>query len=138
MKDIADLLGRILLGTIFLYEAIDSMLFYDNMKSTMLKYGINFSQDFFLRTAIILLFIGSITVIIGYFARVGAAILFVYWFIFTSVVYSFWNDPIDLQRANALSFIRNMAICGGLLMVMAHGSGKYSIKRMIHVMKLPK
>lgn len=138
MKDIADLLGRILLGIIFLYEAIDSMLFYDSMKATMHKYGIDFFQDFFLRTAIVILFLSSITVIIGYFARIGATVLFIYWFLFTSVVYSFWNDPIDLQRINALAYIRNMAICGGLLMVIAHGSGKYSIKRLIHVMKLPK
>jgi putative oxidoreductase len=137
MKDISDLMGRILLGVIFLYEALDTLIFYENTKNTMTNYGITSAQDILLITSILILLFGSILIIIGYFARVGAGLLFLYWFILTMIVYSFWDDPAELQRINGINFMRNMAICGGLLVVLANGAGKYSVKRLIHVMKLP-
>jgi len=138
MKDIADLLGRLLIGMIFLYEALDSVIFYDNMKVTMTQYGITWRQDFLAVGLITMLFTGSILIIIGYFAKVGALFLLLYWLPFSLIVYSFWDDPVAVQRINALNLIRNLAICGGLLLIMDHGSGRYSIRRMIQVMKLPK
>jgi putative oxidoreductase len=137
MKDISDLMGRILLGAIFLYEALDTLIFYENTKNTMTNYGITAAQDFLIIVSIIILLFGSILIIIGYFARIGAGLLFIYWFILTMIIYSFWDDPTELQRINGINFMRNMAICGGLLMLLANGAGKYSVKRLIHVMKLP-
>jgi putative oxidoreductase len=137
MKDIADLLGRICISLIFAYEAIDTMLFYDKNKNTMTEYGITWNQDFLLTLVVIFLSIGAIMVLIGYYANVGAIFLLAYWLPFTLVVYSFWNDPPALQRVSTLNFMQNMAVCGGLLLLSANGSGKYSVRRLIHVMRLP-
>jgi uncharacterized membrane protein YphA (DoxX/SURF4 family) len=52
-------------------------------------------------------------------------------------VYSFWNDPVEIRRLNAIAFMRNIAIAGGLLIVASHGAGKYSIKRLMQVSKIP-
>ena len=138
MKDIADLLGRICISLIFVYEAIDTLLFYDNTKRTMLEYGLTWKQDFLLITVVCFLVVGAIMVLIGYYANIGAFLLLLYWLPFTLIVYSFWNDPLPHQRVNALYFMRNMAVCGGLLLLIANGAGKYSVKRLIHVMRLPK
>jgi len=138
MKDIADLLGRIFLGMVFLLEMLDTIFFYQQTKSTMEDYGITYMQDTLLTLVLIALGIGSILLLIGYFSRFGATLLLIYWLVYTFIVFSFWNDPPDLQRANALHFIRNMAIAGGLFLVLANGSGKYSVRRLIHVMRLPK
>ena len=137
MKGIADLLGRIFLGIIFFYELIDTMFFYETTKDTMTAYGITWAQDFFLVTALILIGLGALLVVIGYFARVGAVFLLLYWIPYTFIVFSFWNDAPDLQRIHALQFMRNMAVAGGLLLLLANGSGKYSVRRLIHVMRLP-
>lgn len=138
MKDIADLLGRICMAMIFVYEAIDTILFFDNTKRTMAEYGILWKPDFILTVLITFLIIGAIMVLIGYYANIGALLLLAYWLPFTLIVYSFWNDPQPLQRLNALYFMRNLAVCGGLLLLVANGAGKYSVKRLIHVMRLPK
>ncbi len=138
MKGIADLLGRIFLGIIFFYEVVDTIFFYENTKETMTAYGLTWGQDTFLISALVLLGLGATLVFIGYFARVGAVFLLLYWIPYTFIVYSFWNDPPDMQRLHALQFMRNMAITGGLLLLLANGSGKYSVRRLIHVMRLPR
>ncbi len=138
MKDIADLLGRIFIAFLFIYEALDSLVFYDKTKATMSLYGLTWHQDFLLVTIIFILLFGAILVLIGYYANFGAILLILYWLPFTLIVYSFWDDPQEEQRKNAVFFMRNLAMIGGLLLLMANGAGKYSIKRLIYIMKLPK
>lgn len=138
MKDIAELLGRIFLAFLFIYEALDAMVFFEKTKATMSVYGILWNQDLILTIVIFVLIFGAILVLIGYYAGFGAFLLLLYWLPFTLIVYSFWNDPPEYQRLHALMFMRNLALCGGLLLLISNGAGKYSIKRLIYIMKLPK
>lgn len=138
MKDIAELLGRIFLAFLFIYEALDAMVFFEKTKATMSVYGILWNQDLILTIVIFVLIFGAILVLIGYYAGFGAFLLLLYWLSFTLIVYSFWNDPPEYQRLHALMFMRNLALCGGLLLLISNGAGKYSIKRLIYIMKLPK
>jgi putative oxidoreductase len=138
MKDVADLLGRIFLGILFIYEALDSIIFFDKTVATMRSHSINFYPNAILVVLIIFLVVGSILVLIGYYARFGAFMLLLYWLPFTLFAYSFWNDTGSIMRINSLNFMRAMAISGGLLIMIANGAGRYSVKRLIYVMKLPK
>jgi putative oxidoreductase len=138
MRDVADLLGRIFLAVLFIYEALDSIIFFDKTVRTMLSHHIDFYPNVLLGILIWCLIAGSILVLIGYYARFGALMLLLYWLPFTLYAYSFWNDPSHLIRINSLNFMRAMAISGGLLIMIANGAGKYSVRRLIYVMKLPK
>ena len=79
MKDFADLLARIFLALIFLFEAYDSSVFFKKTKETMTQYGINWNQDFVLYAVIFMLVIGSVLVLIGYRSSLGAVLLLLYW-----------------------------------------------------------
>jgi putative oxidoreductase len=138
MKDIADLIGRILIAFIFIYEAFDSVLFFENTVTTMREYGLTWYPNVFLTLAIFALLLGGALVLIGYYASFGAFLLLLYYLPMTCIVYSFWNDPAEFQRINSLHFMRNLALCGGLLILIANGAGRYSVKRLIYVMRLPK
>lgn len=138
MKDVIDLLGRIFLSFISIYEAVDSIFFFGKTQQTMIEYGLNSYQDIVLTGAIILLVVGSISVAIGYYAKAGAWLLIAYWTINTFVIFSFWNDDPDLRAGNAVDFMRNLSYIGGLLVLAANGAGKISIRRLIYVMRLPK
>lgn len=138
MKDIADLMGRLFIGFIFFYEVVDSILYYENTKETMIAYGLHWRPGLLLTLTIFILLVGSVMVIIGYHANAGALLLMLYWVPFTFIVYSFWNDPESLKRLNALYFMRNMAIVGALLLLISNGAGRFSVKRLIHRMRLPK
>ena len=137
MKDVADLIGRILISILFLYEAIDSIIFFENTINTMANYGVTWHPHLLLGVGIFLLIVGGLMVLTGYYANIGAIVLSLYWLPFTFIVYSFWDDPLDVQRINALHFMINIAVLGGLFLLVANGSKKYSIKRLIHVMRLP-
>lgn|SRR6056300_1731502 len=138
MKDIFDLIGRFLLSLMFLFEAYDSIAFFRQTKETMTAYGLTWQQDFLLYLTIIFLIIGGLLVLIGYYAHIGAFILMIYWIPVTCIVYSFWNDPADVRRLHSIFFMKNIAVAGGLMLLMVNGAGKYSIKRLIHVQRLPK
>lgn len=131
MKDIADLIGRICISAIFLYEAYDSTVYFNSTKRTMIEYGLTWQTELMLITAVICLIIGGLCVLIGFKASFGAALLLLYWVPVTFVLYSFWNDPPPLQRINAMHFMKNVAIIGGLLIIVVNGSGSYSVRRLL-------
>ena len=138
MKDFADLFARIFIAFIFLFEAVDSILYFSETKETLTAYGLTWRQDLLLGTVIFVLVLGAISVAIGYYSKFGAFLLLLYWIPFTFIVYSFWNDSESIKRLHGLYFMRNMGVASALLLLLANGAGKYSIKRLIHVMRLPK
>ena len=126
MKDITDLIGRILISFIFLYEAYDSIFYFKETKETMTAYGLDWNQNLLLYGSIFLLVVGGLLVLFGYRSSLGAFMLMIYWIPLTFIVHSYWNDPPDEQRMQAILFMKNLAILGGLLIVIVNGSGKYS------------
>ena len=137
MKDVIDLLARICLSMIFFFEAWDSLYYFEKTKHTMSVYGLHSNQDFLLISAIILLILGALLVLMGYYANVGALLLLIYYVPVTFIVFSFWNDPPEVVRVQTLNFMRNIGVCGGLLLLMVNRSGRYSVRRFIYVMRLP-
>lgn len=138
MKDWTDLIARILIAGMFLYEAVDSFVFFKDIKETMTLYGLTWRQDLLLTSAIVLLTIGGLLILLGYRMGLAGVCILLYWIPVTFIVYSFWNDPPHLVRLNAIIFARNLAIAGGILLLMIKGSGKYSIKRIERVTRIPK
>lgn len=137
MKDYIDLLARICISFIFLYEAYDSIVFFKNTKETMTAYGIHWNQDVLLIGLIFVLILGGLMILIGYYASIGAFLILLYWLPFTLIIYSFWDDPIELRRVNSLYFMRNLGTMAALLLLMANGAGNFSVKRILHVLRLP-
>jgi len=138
MKDIIDLMARIFLSLIFLWEAYDSIKFFKTTKVSMEAYGITWRQDLLLGTAIFLMIFGGILILTGYRSKLGAVLLLLFYIPTTFVVYSFWNDPPELYRINSIGFMKNLAIIGGLMMVYVNGAGRYSIKRLFATTRLPR
>ena len=138
MKDILDLIARIFIATIFFYEAVDSIWYFNDAKNVLIDYGLSWQPKLLLVCGIAGLVLGAFLVLIGYLSSIGVLLLLLYIVPFTFIIYSFWNDPIETQRIHALMFMKNIAIIGGLLLLIANGTGKYSVKRLIHVMRLPK
>ncbi|MEE9439858.1 MAG: DoxX family protein [Saprospiraceae bacterium] len=138
MKDISDLIGRIFISIIFFYEILETIFFYTKTKELMTDYGLTWAQDSILIFALIITTLGALLVAFGYSARFGAFLLLLSWIPYTLIVYPFWNDAPDLQRESAQHFLNNLAILGGLFLLIANGSGRYSVRRLIHVMRLPK
>ena len=138
MKDIFDLLGRILLSFIFLFEAYDYFAYESLNKKAMTIYGLTWNQDFFLYGAIFLLVMGSLTLLLGYRMRLGAVLILIYWVPLTFIVHDFWEEAAGSQayRDQSLFFMKNLAIMGGLLIAATHTSGRYRLRRVFATTKV--
>ncbi|HMR44241.1 MAG TPA: DoxX family protein [Saprospiraceae bacterium] len=137
MKDVVDLIGRIFLSFIFLFEAYDSMRYFKETLLKMAEYGITWQPKFLLVGAIIALIMGGLMVLLGYRSSFGALLILLYWVPVTFIVHSFWNDPPDQLRMQSILFMKNIAITGGLLVVLVNGSQRFSIRRLFATTKVP-
>jgi len=138
MKDYADLIARFIIAFIFLYEAYDTIIMFEHTKETMTAYGVTWKQGFLLVGVIFCLVLGSILILIGYYASIGGFLCLIYWLPWTFIIYSWWNDPESIRRLNSLYFMRNMGLAAALLLLMANGAGRFSVKRVLHTLRLPK
>jgi putative oxidoreductase len=132
MKNTTDLIGRILLSFIFFFEAYDSMKYVTLTKRSMTAYHIVWHQDLLLWGSVIVLLLGATMLLLGYRVKLGAFLLLLYWIPLTFILYQFWKAGTKpALREMSQQFMKNMAIAGGLLMVFANGSGRYSMKRLL-------
>jgi putative oxidoreductase len=138
MRDIVDLIGRILVSFIFIFEAVDSILYFNKTKQLMTDYGLHFQQDLLLIGAIFLLLTGGTLLLIGYRIGLGAILLMLYWIPVTFIVHSFWNDPLPDRRLESILFMKNMAILGSLMFIAVNTSGRYSVKTLLANTRVPK
>lgn len=137
MKPFIDLLGRTLLSVIFFFEAYDSIRYFDITKQTMTEYGITWRQDLLLVGAISVLILGATLILIGYRPALGVLLLLMYWVPVSFIVHSFWNTPPEELRESSISFMKDIAIMGGLLMVYVNGAGRWSVKRLFATSRVP-
>lgn len=138
MKNTTDLIARILISMYFFYEAMDSFWAFDKTKDTMTKYGLTWNQNLLLSLAIVFLIIGATLVLIGYFSGLGAFMLLIYILPVTFIIFPFWNVVPSAREGITVSFMKNLAVAGGLLLLMSNKPGKYSVKSLIYTLRLPR
>jgi putative oxidoreductase len=72
--------------------------------------------------------IGGLSVIAAAWTRIGAAFLFVFLGAATFYFHDFWNvADAAMRQAQTIQFMKNLAIAGGLLALMAFGGGPWSV-----------
>ncbi len=121
LKGFGILIGRILLVLIFLKSGINKIENFDGTAQYMASQGIAPYTNFFLIGAIFFELAGSITVILGYFARFGAVLLLLFLIPTTYVFHNVFVDPKMM-----IQFMKNVAMFGGLLVLLAVGPGRFS------------
>jgi uncharacterized membrane protein YphA (DoxX/SURF4 family) len=116
--DALALAGRLLLAVIFLASAFGKITNFDGTLKFMEAHGLPMAP-LLCSCAIALEFLGAIALILGYLTRWGAGTLVGF---LVAVTWIFNSAP-D-QR---IALLKNLAIMGGLLQVMAFGPGELSL-----------
>lgn len=114
-------IARILLSIIFVMAVFGKIMDPASSQSYMEAYGLPMVFILFI-LAVIVEIIGSLSVILGYKAKMGAWMLVVFLAITTLVFHTDLADTIQMQM-----FLKNLAIIGGLLLVAIYGAGPMSI-----------
>ncbi len=117
--DIFSLVGRLFLAIIFLASAFGKITNFDGTLQYMEAHGMP-ATTFFCVAAIALESLGATALILGYKTRWGAAGLSVFLIAATWVFHTAPDQRIQL--------LKNLAILGGLLHVVAFGPGPISLE----------
>ncbi len=81
-----------------------------------------------LLVALIAIFMGCVSLLLGYHARLGAVMLFALTVIGAVVMHDYWNVSEPARRAAEFAiFARDFAIAGGLLLIVGMGPGPFAI-----------
>ncbi len=113
------LLGRMLLGLIFLVEGWIKLSGYSGALAYMQKFGV---PGFLLPLAILVELVGAILIIIGWQTRL-AAIALAGFTVLAAIIF----HANFVEQNQVLHFLKNLAISGGFLGLCANGPGAWSL-----------
>ena len=125
-------LGRVLLGTIFFMAAVGNKVpHFRQVASVMDAVGVPAPQ-LMLVGAIVFLIGGSLSVIVGYKARIGAVLLLTFLVLASYYFHPFWNLEGQAQQEQMIHFMKNLSMMGAMLFIAANGSGPMSLDSWLH------
>ena len=119
VEEISKPLGRLLIAQVFLVLGYRKLINYDATAGWMESMGISGSL---LPLVIMVEILGSLGLIIGWQTRICAILLCGYCFLTALLFHMEFSDPME-----QISFMKNIALSGGLLYIFASGAGKLSL-----------
>ncbi len=137
------LVARFLLSQIFLVSGVSKILTWNGMLGyTQASFdrffgwlgagpetltGLHGAMPILLGLAAATEIVFGLSVLLGFRARLGALVLFLFLIPATLVFHSFWTYPEAQHQAQMINFMKNLAIMGGLWMVLVFGPGFCSL-----------
>ena len=116
------LLARIFLSVIFIWSGINKIIDPISTQENMSAHGMPLTL-FFLIGAIALEILGSISILLGIKTRWGAAMLIL--FLVPATLIFHHDLSTELEQA---MFFKNLAMLGGLLLLIRYGGGEIVIR----------
>lgn len=123
----APLLGRILIAALFIPAGIHKIIGFAGTSGYMASKGLPV-PDLLLVLTIIIELGGGLMLLFGWRAREAALVIALFLIPVTVIFHGFWaiEDP-ELHGKEQITFMKNLAIMGGLLMIAGLGSGACSL-----------
>ena len=118
-QDLAAPVGRILLALMFVLAGLNKISGYSGMQGYMDSMGV---PGALLPLVIALEVVGGLVLMLGWHTRLTAFLLAGFTILATLIFHSNLGDQTQM-----LFFMKNLSIAGGLLLVVSHGAGPYSI-----------
>ncbi len=125
-----ELVGRIMLAAIFVLSGVMKLADFEGALGHMQSQGIPYASAL-LAIAAIVEVAGGLAIITGFLTRLAAFTLFLYLIPVTLLFHNFWDLAGPERIAQSASFMKNVAIMGGLLVLMAHGAARHAVDRHI-------
>ena len=116
---IVEILGRILLSAIFLINGIGKIFNYEGTIQYMENFDV---PGYFIIPAITVEILFPILLILGYYTKFSALVLSLFTLALAVIFHTDFSNQMQL-----MSFLKNIAIAGGFLIIFVYGPGKYSL-----------
>ena len=127
-KQYGPLIGRILLALIFILSGYSKIGGFQQTVGYMAGHGLPLPQVLLVLTIIIEVG-GGLMILLGWRARWAALAIFLWLIPTTLIFHAFWAADAAQMQNQWGNFMKNLAIMGGMMYVMASGSGPYSLGR---------
>jgi putative oxidoreductase len=119
--DIASLAGRVMLSALFLLSGLGKVSAPAATIGYIGSVGLPFATLGF-AIAVAIEFGGGLALVLGYRARIAGALMAVF---SIAAAFGFHRDLADPNQL--VHFMKNVAIAGGLLQIVAFGAGRFSL-----------
>ena len=119
LQDLAAPIGRVLLALMFVLAGFNKISTYSGVQGYMDSVGV---PGALLPLVIALELIGGLVLMLGWHTRLTAFLLAGFTILATLIFHSNIGD-----QTQFLFFMKNLSIAGGLLLVVSHGAGPYSV-----------
>jgi putative oxidoreductase len=128
IQNFAALGGRLLLAAIFVISGLNKLSDFSGTAGFMSGAGLP-AAEFLLVLTILIEVAGGLMIVLRWYTRQLALILFLFMLPVTAVFHNPWAaaDPAQVQQ-QMIHFLKNLAIMGGLLHLSAFGPGHFSIE----------
>jgi putative oxidoreductase len=124
------LIGRILIAAIFLVSGLAKLTDTPGTVAHMTAAGIPYPDTLALIAGGAEL-LGALAIATGFLARVAGLGLLLYLIPTTLIFHAFWNAADQERMTQMVNFMKNLAIIGGLAVLMAQGAGRSSLDHRI-------
>ena len=122
LRDVALLIGRILVAAVFL------MTVWTGGPAAAYLKSLNYvAPDFMSLLAHLAEWIIVITLVLGLAARIGALMAFAFVVIALLTAHLYWQFPQAAQTLQYVFLSKDLAIAGGALVLFVTGAGRYSV-----------
>jgi putative oxidoreductase len=124
------LIGRLLLAAIFLVSGIAKLTDTPGTVAHMAAAGIPYADTLALVAGAAEV-LGAIAIATGFLTRAASLGLILYMIPTTLIFHAFWNYAGEARMPQMVNFMKNLAIIGGLAVLMAQGAGRISLDHRI-------
>ena len=113
------LIGRIIFGGYFVYSGVNHFIGFGMMTQYAKMKGVPFPAVAQGMTGLMLL-LGGLSIVLGIYHVVGIVLLVAFLIPVSLMMHNFWKleDP-QLRMADKINFMKNMALIGAILMLLA-------------------
>ncbi|MGE0151451.1 MAG: DoxX family protein [Reyranellaceae bacterium] len=125
-NDTLDLIGRIFLALLFLGSGVSKIMDYQSVGQSMAGAGVPMVAAA-LPLAIAVEIAAALGLIFGLLTCLSALALIVYTVAATYFFHNFWAFEGQEAQMHTIQFSKNLALVGGLLLVVAAGAGRFSV-----------
>lgn len=121
------LLGRVLFSSIFLIKSLEH--FSQGMIGRAANMGVPMAS-LLVPIAGIIAFLGGLSILLGYRAKVGAWLLVIFLLPTTFMIHNFWvSTDFFSNMMHQYCFFKNLSLLGAALMIAYFGSGPLSLDK---------
>ena len=128
LQGLLSVAGRVSLAAIFLMSAAGNKIpNFDSVAEVMGQVGMP-APRLMLAGAIAFLLLGGASVVLGLYARFGAALLLTFLALATYYFHDFWTlGAPQARQEQTIQFMKNLAMMGAMLFIVANGPGPWSL-----------